>query len=131
MAIAIQVDKIESGGVDLYVSGVLVASGNYVTGGDTVDFTGVSSVLSMASDQSGPANQITSQFLKAFSAWSEGGLLSYQYAPVCPASGSLSAAKLKVGANNTFGTELSAGAYPAAVTGDTIKFEARFKKNNV
>jgi hypothetical protein len=35
---------------------------------------------------------------------------------------------VKCGAVNTFGTELAAGAYPAAYTGDVVSFTAIFRK---
>lgn len=128
MAIAINIENIEaSGNGDVYVEGELVPSGNYVAGGDTVDFTGVNSTISKGANFTGLADLIPSTVLKQFDAWSEGGLLTYQYVPVRGAGG-LGAAKLKVGALSTFGTELTAGAYPAAVTGDTIAFFAVFKK---
>lgn len=129
---AIQI-VIEGGSFDAngegYLEGELVPSGNYSTNGDTVDFTGVNSSIVLGPNYTGAADlrSVPSSFLKQFDAWSEGGLLSYQYAAV-RGNGQLSGAKLKVGANNTFGTELAAGGYPGAVTGDTIAFYAVFKK---
>ena len=132
MSVAIQINNIDgSANGELFVEGILVPSGSYVTGGDSVDFTGVSSTITKGTGFSGIADSITSQFLKQFWVGSSAGLLTYQYAGIVPASNSPSGAKLKCGASATFGTELSAGAYPAGITGDTIQFQATFKKNNV
>ena len=130
MSVAIQIDNIDgSANGDIFVEGELVLSGGYVSGGDTVDFTGVNSTVSVGPNFSGVTSQITSSFLKQFWIGSKAGLLSYQYLGIVPTGNSPSGAKFKIGASATFGTELSAGAYAAGLTGDVIQFQATFKKN--
>ena len=125
MSISVSIQSIDETTKYLYVTGLLIASGNYPTGGDTCDFT----AAVIDPDFTGPASLPlpTSKAPTQFTAESQGGLLGYQYVPVKGAA--LNNSKLKVSALNTFGTELSAGAYPAAVTGDSITFSAVFKKN--
>ena len=92
-----------SGSNLFYAIGTLTFSGSYATGGDTLDFTTVASML--------PSSQVLQ-----VSAESQNGNSDY-YVPV---SGSaLNTWKLKVFTGG--GTELSAGAYPAGVTGDIVQ----------
>lgn len=124
MPIQVQINNIDaSPNGDVFVEGLLVASGNYTTGGDTVDFT----QAVKGANFSGIADAIPSaQPPKQFSAGSQAGLLGYQYAPVVGSA--QNNCLIKVGALNTFGTELAQGAYPAAVKGDAIAFQATFAK---
>jgi hypothetical protein len=127
MPVAIQINNIDgSANGDIFVEGTLSFSGNYPTGGDAVDFSGVNSVITLGSAFTGAASQITSSFLKQLWFGSQAGNLLRQY--VANALSGLSA-KIKISASSTFGTELSAGAYPGDVTADVVAFQATFKKN--
>lgn len=105
------------------VSGVLILSGSYVSGGDTVNFT----TAVQDANFTGLTPVIpSSQPPQDFDAWSENGNLVNQY---CTVLGTTQAnSKLKISAASTFGTEFSAGAYSAAILADTIAFQANFKK---
>jgi hypothetical protein len=112
MALAITILDVDAGALNLYVIGMLTASGNYSTGGDTLDFTTVAGQLS--------ASQAPLQV------WVS-GTTGDSYAWVRAGSPTLANGKVKV--NTTSNTELSSGAYPSRITGDTnIQFEAIFQK---
>jgi hypothetical protein len=102
-------------GQRIHVSGTVAASGNYSTGGDTLD---LSQFPIIASTQ--PPVQGT--------AWMD-GLAGYEYV-VLPGS-AMNSNKVKIfqqgGSAGAF-PELAAGAYPSAITGDTITFYGIFKK---
>src|SRR5260370_17136706 len=85
----------------VYAIGTLTFSGNYPTGGDTLDFTQVADKL--------PSTQMVQVFAE-----SQNGNNGY-YVPV-QGSG-LNNWKLKAFLGG--GTEVTAGAYPASVTTDT------------
>jgi hypothetical protein len=87
-----------SGSNLFYAIGTLAFSGNYSTGGDTLDFTTVADKL--------PSTQIIQVF-----ADSQNGNAGY-YVPV--AGSALNNWKLKAFTGG--GTEVSAGAYPGSVT---------------
>jgi hypothetical protein len=112
MALAITINDTDGGAQNLYVFGTLTASGNYATGGDTLDFTTVASQLG--------ASQAPIQL------W-VGGSTGDAYSFIRAATPTLANGKLKV--NTASNTELAAGAYPARITGDTnLVFEAVFQK---
>ena len=112
MALAITITDIDSGEGNLYVFGLLTASGNYATGGDTPDFTTVASQIG--------ASQAPLQV------WI-GGVTGDNYGFVRTASPTLANGKIKI--NTASNTELGAGAYPARITGDAnIQIEAVFNK---
>jgi hypothetical protein len=112
MALAINITSIDFGGDNLYVFGTLVASGNYSSGGDTLDFTTV-------------ANQIGASQAPV-QVW-VGGTTGDNYGFVRAASPTLANGKIKI--NTASNTELGAGAYPGRITGDTnIQIEAVFSK---
>lgn len=90
------------------VRGTLAFSGNYVTGGEVPTFAGVRS------------SSVTPTQL-----WAE-GIAGYKY-EWNPANGKI-LVRQGAGAINLPLAELSAAAYPAGVTGDTIRFVAEFKK---
>jgi hypothetical protein len=110
MPLAITITSVDVGTDNTYVFGTLVASGNYTTGGDTLDFTTVSAQV--------PASKVPVQVWVGGStgdayAWIKGAALNNQKVKVSTASG----------------TELASGAYPARITGDgSIQFEAVFSK---
>lgn len=93
-----------------YAQGLLKLSGNYTSGGDTVDFTTIPGLP-------------FSQCLALFAA---GQSMGNAYLGV-PGS-AMNAAKLKVSALGNANAEHAATAYEAGFTGDTIAFEATFRK---
>lgn len=102
-------------GKRIHVSGTVAASGNYSTGGDALD---LSQFPVIATTQ--PPVQGT--------AWMD-GLSGYDY--VLIAGSAMNSSKVKVfqqGASAGAFPELAAGAYPSAITGDTITFYGIFKK---
>ena len=99
-----------SGSNLFYAIGTLAFSGNYSTGGDTLDFTQVADKL--------PSTQIIQVF-----ADSQNGNSGY-YVPVQGTA--LNNWKLK--AFNGGGTEISAGAYPASVTSDVVQVTVTARK---
>ena len=115
VAFAARPSDIEVGQKTIVVRGQLVLSGNYVTGGDTIDFTAIASYL-------------PSTVLRQLKVWSQAGQLAHQLVPSGGPATALNAWRLFCGAASTFGTQLAAAAYPAALTGDTIMFEATFEK---
>lgn len=122
MALAVNVQSIDAKGDMVVVKGKLVASGSYTTGGDTVDFT----ALTFDALFTGPSQVIgTSGAPVQFGVWSEGGNVTRAYSGLIGSA--LNNNKVKFG-GSTYASELAAGAYPADVTGDTIAFEASFKK---
>jgi hypothetical protein len=99
-----------SGSNLLYAIGTLAFSGNYPTGGDTLDFTQVADKL--------PSTQIIQAF-----ADSQNGNAGY-YVPIAGAA--LNNWKLKAFTGG--GTEISAGAYPASVTSDVVQIAITARK---
>jgi hypothetical protein len=99
-----------SGSNFVYAIATLTFSGNYVTGGDTMDFTTVAEKLSSA------------QILQVF-ADSQNGNAGY-YVPVVGAA--LNNWKLKAFTGG--GTEVTAGAYPASVTTDLVQVTITARK---
>lgn len=102
-------------GQRIHISGTVAASGNYTTGGDTLD---LSQNPIVASTQ--PPTQGT--------AWMD-GLAGYDY--VFYPGNAANNGKVKIfqqGASAGAFPELAAGAYPSAITGDTITFYGIFKK---
>jgi hypothetical protein len=112
------ISKLSGGQGGFLVTGVLIPSGNYVTGGDTVDFT--AAVADPALVGGAGAFLETSLPLQQFDAWSQAGNLVQGYLPVIGATQKTN--KLKV--VTAFGVELGAGAYPAGVLADNIAFMA-------
>jgi len=94
----------------VYAIAALTFSGNYSTGGDTLDFTTVADKL--------PSTQIIQAFAE-----SQNGNGGY-YIPV--QGSALNNWKLKAFAAG--GTEISAGAYPASVTSDIVQLSITARK---
>src|SRR6267378_8043897 len=94
----------------VYAIGTLTFSGNYPTGGDTLDFTTVADKL--------PSDQLIQEF-----ADSQNGNAGY-YVPV--QGSALNNWKLKAFTGG--GTEVSAGAYPASVTTDIVQLTITARK---
>jgi hypothetical protein len=110
MPLAITVVDVDAAADNVYIFGTLVASGNYSTGGDTLDFTTIAPQV--------PASQPPVQLWVGGStgdtySWIKGSALNNQ----------------KVKINTTSNSELGSGAYPSRITGDAnIQFEAVFNK---
>jgi len=94
----------------VYAVATLTFSGNYVSGGDTLDFTQVANVL--------PSDTIVQAFAE-----SQNGNNGY-YIPVQGAA--LNNWKLKAFVGG--GTEIGAGSYPAGVTGDIVQLSITARK---
>ena len=94
----------------VYAIATLTFSGNYPTGGDTLDFTQVADKL--------PSTQIVQAFAE-----SQNGNSGY-YVPV--QGSALNNWKLKAIAAG--GAELTAGAYPASVTSDIVQLSITARK---
>jgi hypothetical protein len=102
-------------GKRIHVAGAATASGSYATGGDTLDVSQFPVVAATHAPVQGTA-------------WMD-GLAGYDYV-FFPGS-ALNNGKVKIfqqGASAGAFPELAAGAYPAAITGDTITFYGIFKK---
>lgn len=97
-----------SDGKRIHVVGTLTPSGNYVTGGDSLNFG-----LPLIKSNSAPTHVDAD------------GLGAYSYAPVLGTT--INNGKLKF-ITSTTGTELAAGAYPANALGDIIQFHGIFYK---
>jgi len=94
----------------VYAIATLTFSGSYPTGGDTLDFTTVADKL--------PSTQIIQAFAE-----SQNGNSGY-YIPV--QGSALNNWKLKCFLGG--GTEITAGAYPASVTGDIVQLSITARK---
>jgi hypothetical protein len=99
-----------SGSNLFYAIGTLTFSGNYATGGDTLDFTTVADKL--------PSTQIIQVF-----ADSQNGNSGY-YVPVQGTALN----NWKVKAFTGGGTEFTAGAYPGTVTSDIVQVTVTARK---
>jgi len=99
-----------SGSNLFYAIGTLAFSGNYPTGGDTLDFTTVAAQL--------PSDQIIQVF-----ADSQNGNAGY-YIPV--QGSALNNWKLKCFSGG--GTEVTAGAYPSSITTDIVQVTITARK---
>jgi len=112
MALAINITDVDAGSHKLCVFGTLTASDSYATGGDTLDFSTVAGQLA--------ASQAPLQVWIA-------GSTGDAYAFIRDASPTLANGKVKI--NTASNTELTSGAYPARITGDTnLQFQAVFHK---
>lgn len=102
-------------GKRIHASGTVAASGTYASGGDTLDLSQFPILGSSQAPIQGTA-------------WLD-GLAGYDY--VFSAGSALNSGKVKIfqqGASAGAFPELAAGAYPGAITGDTITFYGIFKK---
>ena len=112
MALTLTVNQfdVDSSGKQVYVAGIVTASGSYTTGGDTLDLSTQSYIPS-------------AQLPKQASLFTQTGQV-YNYAFIQGAA--LNSCKVKIYAAG--GTELAAGAYPSAITNDIIAFSAVYLK---
>jgi hypothetical protein len=121
--IQVNIGNVEAFGNIVRVSGELVATGNYVAGGDIADFTAAAETAAFQGLQPNIPSSYAPGNMKVFS---ENGNIGYQYVWI---KGTTQAnGKLKINGITTWGTELLAGAYPAAILADTIAFECHFRK---
>ena len=112
MALTLTVHQfdVDSTGKQVYVAGVVTASGNYTTGGDTLDLSAQSFIPS-------------AQLPKQAALFTQTGQV-YNYAFIQGAA--LNSCKVKIYVAG--GAELAAGAYPAAITSDIIAFSGVYPK---
>ncbi len=99
-----------SGNNFVYAIGTLTFSGNYTTGGDTMDFTTVADKLASA------------QIIQVY-ADSQAGNAGY-YVPITGSG--MNNWKLKAFTGG--GTEITAGAYPTSVTTDAVQITITARK---
>jgi hypothetical protein len=112
MALVLTILDVDAAADNLYVFGTVAVSGSYATGGDTLDFTTVANRLGVSQ--------------APIQVWM-GGATGDAYSFVRATTPTFANGKVKI--NTASATELSAGAYPARITGDTnIQFEAAFVK---
>ena len=109
--------------IDYLFFGV-VAAGNYVTGGDVLNFSGASPLLTTGQPPVGPVT-IQSQSAAA-------GHSGYQYYyrpgnPSTQSNGRMQVLTTGTGSGQPM-VELAAGAYPVAITSDTIVGSAGFPR---
>jgi len=115
MALAFALVDTWDDGKRIHVAGTITASGNYTTSGDTLDLSQSPIVASASAPIQGTA-------------WID-GLAGYDY--VFYPGSAMNNGKVKVfqqGASAGAFPELAAGAYPSAITSDTITFYGIFKK---
>jgi hypothetical protein len=115
MALAFSLVDTWDDGKRIHVSGTVAGTGNYVTGGDTLDLSQVPVIASAQPPIQGAA-------------WMD-GLAGYDY--VFTPGATMNANKVKIFAQGTAAgafPELAAGAYPGAISGDTITFYGIFNK---
>lgn len=115
MALAFTLVDTWDDGKRIHVAGTISPSGSYSTGGDTLDLLQSSQVSSTKAPIQGTA-------------WMD-GLSGYDF--VFSPGSAMNNGKVKVfqqgGSAGAF-AELSAGAYPVAITSDTVTFYGIFKK---
>ncbi|HYA97903.1 MAG TPA: hypothetical protein VEH49_07400 [Methylomirabilota bacterium] len=111
ITIALQANNVDSSASNfVYAIATLTFSGNYPSGGDTLDFTQVADKLD------------SSQVVQAW-AESQNGNSGYY---VAVAGSALNNWKLKCFSGG--GTEITAGAYPASVTSDVVQLSITTRK---
>ena len=111
ITISLQPNNVDSSASNfVYAVATLTFSGNYVAGGDTLDFTQITNVI--------PSDTIVQVFAE-----SQNGNSGY-YIPVQGVA--LNNWKLKAFLGG--GTEVTAGAYPASVTTDVVQLSITARK---
>jgi hypothetical protein len=135
MAAQVQINNVDATGACIAVTGFIILSGNYVVGGDPLNFATAIADPSFIGMLAG----IESSALLNLDVWSMGGSqigANYtDYDVACTKAGSpaiispATGAKLKVAALATPATEHAAAAYESQYTGDIIAFMAIFTKN--
>jgi hypothetical protein len=111
ISISIPPQNVDASGRNLvYAIGTLTFSGSYSTGGDTLDLTSISEKLS--------SSQIVQIVIDSLN----GNNMYY----VAVVGNALNNHKIKI--FSAGGTEVSAGAYPGGVTGDTVQVRITARK---
>jgi hypothetical protein len=142
MSAQVQINNIEASGQAIYVSGFIVLSGTYPTGGDPLNFSG-SGTLPAIADPSfvGLLPGVESSGLLNLDVWSMAasgfaGANSTAYQTLCTKAGSpaiispATGVKLQVAAlSATPTTQHAAASYESQYTSDIIAFMAVFTKN--
>jgi len=115
MALAFTLVDTWDDGNRIHVTGTVAASGNYSTGGDTLDLSQSTAIAATQAPIQGTA-------------WMD-GLSGYDY--VFSPGSALSNGKVKIfqqGSDAGAFPELASGAYPGAIASDTITFYGIFRK---
>jgi hypothetical protein len=115
MALAFSIVDTWDDGKRIHLAGTVASSGNYVTGGDAIDLSQNAVVASSQSPIQGTA-------------WMD-GLSGYDF--VFFPGTAMNNGKVKIfqqGSSAGAFPELASGAYPGAITSDTITFYGIFKK---
>ena len=115
MALAFTLVDTWDDGQRIHVTGTVTASGNYSTGGDTLDLSQSPTIAATHAPIQGTA-------------WMD-GLSGYDY--VFNPGSAMNNGKAKIfqqGSSAGAFPELSGGTYPGAITSDTITFYGIFKK---
>jgi hypothetical protein len=121
--LAVTITYVDATGPVIRVGFNILPSGNYVTGGDTLN-------LSTAGQDPLYVGGVAA--IEALGApidldvWDASGDILFGVYPVIGATAAT--CKVKRTASGTFGTELSAGAYPAGILADKLMGEAVFNK---
>lgn len=124
MAAQVSITKVVADGQNCTVFFNLPLSGNYVAGGDIVDFT---KAVQDAAFQGMDAGIPASLAPVSLDIWDASGNVVNQIAPVLGAS--QNNCKVKIGAASTYGTEFAAGAYSAGLLASKLEGQAVFHKN--
>lgn len=122
MSLQVQIVRVTPDKNQVRVAFNVIPSGNYVAGGDTLDFTKAIADPTFF----GAAPFIPSaQGPVSLDVWDEGGNLANGVFPVLGTTQSNN----KVKFTTAFNTELGAGAYPGSITGSKLAGEAIFTTN--
>lgn len=124
MATSVSITKVVADGQNCIVFFNLPLVGNYVAGGDIVDFTKAVQDAAFQGMDPGIPSSLAPVSLDI---WDASGNVVNQITPVLGAS--QSNCKVKIGAASTFGTEFAAGAYSAGLLASKLEGQAVFHKN--
>jgi hypothetical protein len=118
----VQIVRVVPIGNQVRVSFNVIPSGNYVTGGDTLDFT---QAIPDPTFFGGAPYIPSSQPAVDLDVWDVGGNIANGVFPVIGSAQNNN----KVKFTSAFNAELAAGAYPASITGSKLMGEAIFTTN--
>jgi hypothetical protein len=125
MAAVITVTGINKIQRDFIVRGTIALSGNYPTGGDTLNF--LTATFRLGVDGIKSSFPPSSIFIWSMQSQGAGTVSQYWYRGLIGTTAANCAIQVLTGAAaQSGGAEFSAGAYPAGVAGDVIEFEAFF-----
>ena len=126
MAVVLTVTDVDPGGTLIYVYGSVAFSGNYPSGGDTVDWTSITRSLGIAGQA--PASSMQNPAFGPIQAsfTVQGGTPNLYNLLQGIAANNW---KMRGYTSGSSGAEFTGGAaYPASATGDTITFAAAFRR---